>query len=118
MIFFIIWFTAIIGFSVLSLGMARHRKSLQLAALSTKQEKKRLWLGLIILSCSLIIAFFGFPKAEAVPIWFGILTLSVLKVVIYLSVKLNPIKQKSTVKPNKELKSEINHKVPHGITTT
>lgn len=118
MILFTIWLTSIVGFSVLSLGMARHRKSLQLPVLSSQQEQKRLRLGLTILTGSLIIAFLGFPKAEAVPIWLGVLSISALKVVAYLSVRLSSKKQKLTVKTNKELKYEINHKASRGITIT
>ncbi|MGP4945071.1 DUF3325 family protein [Pseudoalteromonas nigrifaciens] len=85
----LIWLTSLFGFSVLSLSMARHRKLLQLSPLTQKQEKYYLCLGLIALAASLVFAFIHLPNSEAVPIWFGLLSVVALKVAIYLSVKFH-----------------------------
>jgi hypothetical protein len=89
MMLLLVWFISFLGFSVLSLGMARHRKSLQLSPLTNKQEKYYLWVGLAILKGSLILVFISFSNAEAILIWFGLLSIAVLKVVGYLSFKLH-----------------------------
>jgi hypothetical protein len=85
MMFLLVWLVSSSGFCILSLGMARHRASLQLSPLTNKQEKRYLWVGLTILTGSLILTFFVFPKAEAIPIWFGLLSVAALKIVGYLS---------------------------------
>lgn len=58
-------------------------------------RKIYLWVGLAILTGSLSFAFIGLSNAEAVPIWFGVLSLAALKVVGYLSSKLEhkPLKK-------------------------
>lgn len=87
MMLVLVWLISMFGFSILSLGMARHRKSLQLSPLTNKQEIYYLWVGLVVLIASLVLALISLSTADAILIWLGLLSIAALIISGYLSLK-------------------------------
>ncbi|BDF96496.1 MULTISPECIES: DUF3325 family protein [Pseudoalteromonas] len=87
MILFISLIISLIGFIVLALGMARHRKTFALTPISAIGEQIYLSAGLLIISLSLLINITQLNAGSAIVWWCGQLSLSALAVVTILTRK-------------------------------
>lgn len=87
MILFISLIISFAGFTVLALGMARHRKTWALTPISSVREQVYLVTGLIIISFSLLINVTQLSTGSAIVWWCGQLSLSALIVVTILAKK-------------------------------
>lgn len=87
MILFTSLIISCIGFIVLALGMARHRKTFALPPISAVGEQIYLSAGLLIISLSLLINITQLNTGSAIVWWCGQLSLSALFAVTILTMK-------------------------------
>jgi len=75
------------GFTLLSLGMPRHRKAMGLGPIEIAAERLFFYLGLLCLCSSLRLILLTTSIANGILMWFGMATFSSLFVALFLSFK-------------------------------
>lgn len=76
-----------LGFLVLALGMARHRKVFKRPPISLKMERVYLYVGLLILLVPLVLNTVSMSVGSAIVWWCGQLSLSALIIVAIINAK-------------------------------